>query len=87
MEGNQIERSLATYCCDKKAATVNIIEMLNATFICLVLFLHHGSYSNHLLPLHYAVSLYIQKLAVGGFFFCQGLRWPVQDWGNQSHHL
>jgi peptidoglycan/LPS O-acetylase OafA/YrhL len=55
---------------------VTAVEFLNSFFITIVLYLHHGMYTAYhikLLPT-YNLNLFLQKMAVGGFFFLSGLK-------------
>ena len=55
---------------------ITTVEFLNSLFIIVILYLHHSMYTIYhikLLP-EFNLNLYLQKLAVGGFFFLSGLK-------------
>ena len=55
---------------------ITTVEFLNSFFIAVILYLHHSMYTIYhikLLPAFH-FSLYLQKMAVGGFFFLSGLK-------------
>ena len=55
---------------------ITTVEFLNSLFITTILYLHHSMYTAYhikLLP-EWDLNLYLQKLAVGGFFFLSGLK-------------
>lgn len=55
---------------------ITTVEFLNSFFITVILYLHHSMYTIYhikLLPT-YNLNLFLQKMAVGGFFFLSGLK-------------
>lgn len=52
------------------------IDLLNAFFICVVLYLHHSMYTKYHIKLfsEFHLNHYLQKMAVGGFFFLSGFK-------------
>jgi peptidoglycan/LPS O-acetylase OafA/YrhL len=67
---------MQTYVSDCEKIKINTIEFLNTIFIFVVLFLHHSNYTTDYFSLfsQYNVTLYLQKLSIGGFIFLSGFK-------------
>lgn len=77
MELNQLSyqaiKADNSYCHSNR---IDPVELLSAVFIVVVLFLHHRGYTTDyswLLP-KYKITLFLQKLSIGGFIFLSGFK-------------
>ena len=64
-----------------EASELNPVHFMNALFITIVLYLHHGQYTNFYFGFlnEYNLHYVLQKFAVGGFFFFSGLKLTISN--------